>query len=160
MIELEKLLDLAGAHAHNTLIAQKHRQLTAAFLYVTADGAATIIGCPWANDFQKQVMIAEVRTKMRAAGAKQYTFITEAWFANAPKDMPLAGVKQLRHYASKHPDRRECVVCFATDGVTTRWRQWQIKRDWKGQIRELTLLPIGDEDYLSSWLTNLLGGNA
>lgn len=158
MIDLEKLLDLAGAHAHHVLIERRFRQLAPAFLFIDEWGGATIAVCPWVSDLQKQLMVAGIRIKMREAGAKQYSFITEAWFADAPKDMPLEEVKKLR--ASQRPDRSEIVIACATDGVTTKWRQWSIKRDWKGQIRELPDRPIGKEDQLMSPFANLLGGTA
>lgn len=158
MIELEKLLDLAGTFAQKALIERGHRQLLPTFLFVTDGGEATLIGCPWQNDFEKQLMVAGVRLTLRDAGARRYSFITEAWFAPAPKDAPIEEVKKMR--ASLRPDRQEGVIAFATDGVTTKWRQWSIKRDWKGQIRELPDRPIGKEDQLMSPFTNLLGGTA
>jgi hypothetical protein len=157
-ITLDRLLDLAGKHAHHFLIEEGARQLAPVFLFLTEGGEGTVCLCPWENDFQKQIMLAGVRAKMREARATRYSFVTEAWFARAPEGMPFEEARKLR--ASKDPNRQEAVIALATDGFNTKWREWEIKRDWKGKIRDLAPMEIGPEDQFMSPFGNLLGGTA
>jgi hypothetical protein len=157
-ITLEKLLAMAGDHARQVLIEHKARQLAPAFLYLSEGGEATIRICPWSNDTEKQLAQAALRVSMRDANVKMYSGVMEAWFSHSPPGMPIEEAKKIR--ASKDPNRREAVIAFATDGVKQVWQEWEIKRDWKGQIRDLAPMPIGKEDQFMSPFVNLLGGTA
>jgi hypothetical protein len=59
---------------------------------------------------------------------------------------------------SQRPDRQECVMAFATDGINTVWRSWATHRDPKGNCTDLTLEPEGMS--MTSRFANLLGGEA
>jgi hypothetical protein len=160
MIALEQLLDMAERHARRMLLEHKRDQLVPAFLYI-ADGHAAVIGAPWANNEDKRAYANAVRQILRTNDAKAYSFITEAWMATMPKDMPAEIAQTMR--PSEQPNREECVIAFATDGFHTRWRVWAIKRDKRGRVRALPPKDdAGDmtEANMTSWLTNLLGGNA
>lgn len=160
MFSLDDLLDLAERHARRVLIEHHREQLIPSFLY-EADEHCAVIGVPWQNNEEKRYAAAAVRRVMQANGAKQYSFITEAWMAAMPKEISPEQAKTMR--PSEQPNREEALIGFATDGVTTKWKAWSIKRDRRGRV---TALPPKkdagpmDDSNMSSWLTNLLSGSA
>ena len=148
---LKDLIGLAGAHAM-TIMTEMHRPLMPTWLYVNETGA-TILGTPWQDEREKKWMAMEVRKAMLEDHATAYSMVTEAWVANAPKgwnpetDGPLQ--------AQNQPNRRECVIAFATDGSTVEWKRWTIKRDHLEMVTDLEEEEFNAEK-IDSWLTKLL----
>jgi hypothetical protein len=66
------------------------------------------------------------------------------------------GIKmQPRH----HQNRVEIVMAVATDGKNTKWRQWEIMRNWKHEIiklEERDCEHLNKADKVVSWTTSLL----
>jgi hypothetical protein len=152
---LERLIDMAEAQARRILLGTK-AQLVPAFVCETPSGAE-ILGCPWGGNDEKEMAIQVVKGRMNSMGCTRYSFLTEAWMAIAP-----VGYKEGDPMLppSKHPDRMECVTALATDGVTTIFRIWKIKRDWKGACVGLDRQTDLESDHTVSRFANLLGGTA
>lgn len=151
---LDDLMDAAEGHAHEVFFDHGAKSLVPVFFWFKDDDTLSVIACPWANDFEKRVMVAHVQDALHHAGARGYSFAIEAWFASAPEGVPES---ELHHYrAADRPDRREGIICCSTDGLTTNWRTWQIVRDANGKVERFSVLPIGKEDQFKSPFAELL----
>lgn len=148
---LKDLIGLAGAHAR-TIMTEMHRPLMPTWLYVNNEGA-TILGTPWQNEVEKKFMAMMVRKAMLEDHATAYSMVTEAWVAGAPKGWNPETDKPIR--ASEQPERRECVIAFATNGEAIEWKRWTIKRDHLERVTDLEEEEFNAEK-IDSWLTKLL----
>jgi hypothetical protein len=147
---LDALIEIARQHA-STVMLDSDRALMPVFVLVQPDGTAKVIGCPWGNNQEKEIVVAGIKRQMRKLGTTAYSFITEAWTATQDHDY---GPGDLR--PAERPVRREVVIACATDGENTVWGQWAIERNALGECIALPRVEIGEEDKLSSWLANLL----
>lgn len=112
---LENMLDIAGAHAENVLVALGFEQLTPAYLLIYPEAAGfsvEIISCIWENPDQETAIVAEVRKRAREIGAVALSFVAEAWSRLGTDD----------------PEPLELVIASATDGEQKRFRSWKIVR--------------------------------
>ena len=148
---LKDLIGLAEAHA-KTVMIELNQGLMPTWLYWSETGA-TIVGTPWDSEIEKKVMAMSVRQAMLRDNAKAYSMITEAWVSQAPKGWNPETDKAIR--ASEQPNRREVVIAFATDGTTTEWKRWEIKRDALKMVTDLKEEPF-DYEKINSWMTRLL----
>jgi hypothetical protein len=80
--DLDMMLELAHTHAKHIII-KCNQQLMPSWLVIDARNKGHVIGTPWKDDDEKQIMIAEVRLFMQDHGARAYSFITEVWMAGA-----------------------------------------------------------------------------
>jgi hypothetical protein len=101
---------------------------------------------------EKDAMAAMMRTVMRKLDIVAYSLVVEAWAAQAPK-----GWKEGEPHipSAEHPDRKEVVIAFATDGKHIEWRQWETKRNHLEQVVALEPTDF-DGAQATSWMTKLL----
>jgi hypothetical protein len=68
------------------------------------------------------------------AGRQQTTkeIYDAAWSGRAPAGWTPGQKIPVR--PADQPDRKECVIAFAPDGIEIEWRRWEIKRDWDERI--------------------------
>lgn len=111
---LEQMIEQAGRHARRILVDRQEKQLLAAYELV-GDADPVLIGCPWKNDIQKQVILAKVREKARDIRAIRFSLVAEAWMR-----------------IEDGSKRQEIVVAIARDKSDTICRFWRIIRDRPG----------------------------
>jgi hypothetical protein len=148
---LSDLLKLAGEHAYNVMV-KNHQDMIPCWAFFDRKNELNVVGTPWSNDKEKEMMGEEIRNMLRAKKATAYSLVVEAWSARMP---PGWKVGDPRIESRRHPDRIETVVAFATDGKTTLWRRWKTKRDYLERVFKLEELP-GEYDQVTSWMTELL----
>lgn len=154
MEQLDKLLDLAGHHAHAVMLGLK-QSLLPAWLLLDGHGQSIIIGTPWENDEQKARAVARMRREMQKRHTVAYSFLCEAWAATQPKEWKLDDPILVR--PKDRPDRREVVVALACTRDQTRMRQWAIVRDYNEQVTQLQLdEKLPPDGYFDSWMADLL----
>lgn len=129
---LDDLVRLAHKYAERILIKERQSELIATYILFhpnknSGELELSIVPCLWENDFQKQLMLLEVRKLSREIGAVALSFVSECWVAWRSKDRPRLDLPP-----SEDPQRREVVMACATDGKTTAAGQWQIVRDKPG----------------------------
>jgi hypothetical protein len=153
--QLSALADLAGEHAR-TVLVELGQDMMPCWLMIDRKGKAHIQGTPWRNQMEKDAMAAMMRLEMRKLGVVAYSLVVEAWTAHAPK-----GWKEGEPHipSSEHPDRKEVVIAFATDGEQIEWRQWETKRDQTGKVIVLERTDF-DGVQATSWMTGLLKSRA
>lgn len=152
---LTKLLDLAEQQAR-VVMTVLHQDLVPSWVIISGDDKPVIRATPWRNDNEKRLAELYMRHELKAHKAKAYSFVTEAWTAVAPEDWDPETPLPHHERASERVDRKEVVLAFATDGKTTKWRQWNIQRDWKGEVCALERQKDFSEDEFSSWMNELL----
>jgi hypothetical protein len=123
------------------------------WILINAKGESQIEMTPWNDDLEKAIAEVFIKIKMLKQQTKSYAFATEAWMAMAPPGWDPESSEPLR--ASNHPDKKECVVMFATDGQEKRWLFWEIERDDRGKA--LRLEPNRQDGWTAEgWMGNLL----
>lgn len=144
---LDIMIDTAEDFARRVLLEKKQKQLMPSFLLIQPDDSAEIIQVEldFNIDLQKQLLRAKMRALMQEKGTIMYSFISEAW--QSPEGIPPEKVKRdaqgIYYHSpdvprpSQHPNRIEVVMVMATDGIRAKYKQWLIKRDYKGAIRDL-----------------------
>lgn len=137
MITLDTLLELAEKQARRVLLEEGEKQLIPMFALVSAENDITIVGCPWGNDMEKQLMIAALKARARDLNAVALCSVSEAWATVHGVGVDPESVPK----PSQSPDRKEMVIAVATDGVITKSLILNIERDWKGKIRQLVAEP-------------------
>jgi hypothetical protein len=148
---LSRLAEMAGEHARIVMIGLQ-QELMPQWVLINDKGGMDIVGTPWRDDLQKDVIAEIMRQRMHDDNIQAYSVVVEAWAAQAPKGWK-AGDPHIP--SSEHPDRREVVIAFATDGQQVEWRQWATKRDQTGEV--IALEPTDfDGAQASSWMTGLL----
>jgi hypothetical protein len=133
---LAALLDIAYNTAQHVLLDEHKHQLHPAFVLLNADATVGVVETAWRNGAQKEAALAAMREIMADHRTIAYSFLTEAWMAEYgpdPANHPLQGGPR----PADMPNRVEVVQALATDGVETRWRQWEIKRDAGRRITAL-----------------------
>lgn len=149
---LDEMAQLALEQAQRWLIGTKE-QLTPSWLLQNQDGERVLIMTPWANDFEKQLILAHIRKAMRKQQTISYSLLVETWAAFYPN------FKEGQPYVrpSKREDREELVMVIATDGTNTKMRDFKIIRDWHtGKCRELEEIPTSNVSDYSSPFLNML----
>jgi hypothetical protein len=154
MDTITKLLDLAEQQARLTLTVLR-QDLMPSWVIITGSGEARIIGTPWNNEAEKEATGMYIRAQLRKTNAQAYSFVTEAWMAEAPQDWDPGTPLPDKDRPAERADRKEVVIACATDGQRTQWRQWCIVRDWNEQIRQLEPMEIGS-GLTESWISDLL----
>ena len=148
---LSHLAELAGEHARNVLV-ELQQNLMPSWVLIDKSGAFHIEATPWKNQVEKDLARVFMRQQMRQLGVRAYSLVVEAWAAVAPEGWK-PGDPHLP--SSQHPDRREVVIAFATDGESIQWRQWATRRNHLEQVVALEKTDF-DGSKTSSWMTNLL----
>jgi hypothetical protein len=108
---LTNLADLAGEHAKRVLVDLGQR-LMPQWVLVNARGGCDIVGTPWRDDREKELVTERMRKEMRKRKVTAYSLVIEAWAAAAPPGWK-EGDPRTPNW--QRPDRREVVVAFATD---------------------------------------------
>lgn len=154
MNSVDALISLAEQQARNVLLVL-HQPLMPTWVIIDKHGRPHICGTPWENDREKYLAGLAMKLQMRKLGAKAYSFITEAWCAQAPKDWDPDTPLPEKDRAMNQPDRLEVVIAFATDGDQCEWRRWTIRRNWNEQI--ICLEPAQDNfEKPEGWIAELL----
>ena len=133
MITLEELLAGGVAHAHRILIEERHKELQPFFHLVLASGEMALVPVKWANETEKQVVLAGVRHVAKELDAVMALTMSEAWAVEAPKDIKTieAGREWMNRQdpPSENPRRKEIVIICATDGERTIGKSLAIERN-------------------------------
>ena len=130
---LDKLIDLAYNHAAATLLAQKRRELLPTWLLINGEGKANILATPWRDNREKRLAELFIKLQMTAQGTVAYSFVTEAWAAQAPQDW-RPGQPRTFPEPRNDPARREVVIAMACTADAQRMRSWVIHRNHLEQI--------------------------
>jgi hypothetical protein len=130
---------------------QEHGSLTPVILLFRGKEFVTGIVLDMQNEIAKSASIAAARAKGREMDADCAVMIVEAWVAGYsegqdPDIMP-----------SKREDRREIVVVQAhLRDKDPMVRLYDIVRDWKGKVRDLTRDESPPSDQITGRLIGLL----
>ena len=73
MDDIHKMVDFAEAHLRNV------GSLVPMMEIVCADGKLELAALTFRNDAEKDQMAAAMKARCKEVGAKEYTFLTEAW---------------------------------------------------------------------------------
>ncbi len=149
---LQSLLDSAEDQAKRILL-DTNEQLVTTFVLYNPHDKMEIFACPFHNDMEKKIMLLMLRKHMREQQTIAYSHLSEAWVA-----------KQSHPYSdndprpSERPDRKEVVMAFATDGVNTKAKMWDIIRYEDGRVQRLDARNTPND--ITGTMTMLLGGTA
>lgn len=136
---LDTLLDLGIKHVNRVLIQDK-ADLTPLCHMMNRDGQSEVIGVLWTTELEKMAAAAFLKKKAHEIGAKAVSFMHEAWlYFPTEEDHARSNYKR----ASQHPDRKECVLIFATDGTHNRFAVYEMKRR-HGTVVELAPIKLPD----------------
>lgn len=150
-IDLHKLLDYAGELASQELVGKK--AMVGLCVLVDATAERTVLAVETGSRYENISQYAKLRQLMRDCGTVAYAWASEAWQAPGPPGTPDFTPP------SQHPDRQELVITFASDGVNSLTRLFDIRRDYKGSVVAL----VKSHEILDSCggpLTNLLSARA
>jgi hypothetical protein len=151
---IEELLNLAHHQAEMVILTLK-QDLMPTWLLISRSNKIFIVGTPWRDDEEKALAQQAMRKKMRESHITAYSFITEAWTAQAPPDWDPKTLLPEDQRPMNRSDRREVVVAMASDGQETGWRVWEIKRDWNEQVRELEEITF-ENSLMEGWMKDML----
>jgi hypothetical protein len=132
---LDALMVMASDFIEKTVVGSK-TQLSPTWIVPMPDDELHVVVTPWANHFERQVMLAEIRRLLRDTGAPAYAIVSEVWLTTHkgtswPEDGPEPRLD---------PQRQEKVAAYAVARSGERQvRLWDITRDYKGTIRLLTV---------------------
>jgi hypothetical protein len=154
-IDLQELMELAFRRASKKLLRPRG-ELTPFFVLVGPTGERQVIDTPSDDQLEKWLFLETMRKRMRENGTVAYAFIAEAW--RAPDEWESRQPVIAR--PSKHPDKVEVVMASATDGFSSVWGQWDIRRDAKGNPVALKRCPQEEGITCDGPILNLLGGRA
>jgi hypothetical protein len=150
MMSVNELLDNAVDHARRMLVGREGASMIPTFCIQFKREPTTIVGAPWANEREKSMVIDMMRAMLKIKHAHSYSFISEAWMATEDQRRPLGLAP------SQREDKREVVIVIAHDRQGGgQVRTYEIKRNAKGVVSELTLDP-DTADYFGGRLHNLL----
>ena len=130
-LDLDGLLDLAERQAREVLLKQKHDEILPTFVMAQRDGGLVIAGVQFRNDFEKRLVREKIREIMRSNDTVAYSFLTEGWAVAYPLDADM------RVRPSENPRRIEVVSALATNVVESKYKQWRMIRDHKGDVSAL-----------------------
>ena len=129
MTDLKALVRIAGNAARKQLIEHGEREFVGMFHLVAPDGQPdAVIACPWHDDQEKLLAIAEVKKISRRMGAVAAMFASEVWLVRRD----AGHLWESEDPPSQQPDRIEAVFAVATDGKHTLANSWQIVRTRPG----------------------------
>jgi hypothetical protein len=115
MRTLDDLLKDGEAYARILLLEKGVKQLDPVYQLYDEDGTIHVVPCPWANDFQKQVMLSEVKKIAKKVNCQLVLFVSEGWMASR-----LPGREAEGPAPSKDPNRIEIVNIIASTTADTK----------------------------------------
>ena len=136
-ITLEELLETGVKHAHRILLEERHKSLSHFFHFVLRDGRHAMMPIAWNGELEKKIALAQARSAAKELDAVMMMGLSEAW-ALSPPDGVVHTREEGRAWMnrvgppSEHPQRREVVMIFATDGDRTVATLLHMKRDKPG----------------------------
>jgi hypothetical protein len=147
---LDQLTESAADHARHILVDQPDASLLPTFLIQGRD-RVTIVGAPFDGDLEKDIVADAIRFMLKMERAHSYSFMSEAWTITQHID-------EEHIQPAKSDRRREVVIVVAVSRAGDgRMRTYEIKRDAKGVVTELT--PDKDEVGLEGGrFSNLFDG--
>ena len=132
-ITLEELLEGGIAHATRILITERHKELQPFFHLVLPNDEMALVPVKWANETEKQIVLAGVRHVAKELGATMALTLSEAWAVEAPDNIKTveAGRECMKRQdpPSESPRRKEIVIICATDGERTIGKSLSIERN-------------------------------
>jgi len=155
MVDLKELIKGGEKLAKKQLLVHQVSELIPMFHLVSPDGDNdVIVGCPWRNSDEKQIIVSQVKDKSHEMGAIAVMFIAEAWMASIPEGTNLAYVDP----PSQQPNRIEVVMLAALDNKGNKEvSQLKIIRDRPGgEITALEKLKSDVGEYQLNLLEGLL----
>lgn len=147
-VDLEALVETGHDYARKTLLNKRGAELTATYLLLRPEGEGglgiDVMVCPWQDEAEKIVILELVKARCHANGVTALCFVCEAWVVSYSADEYRRGGSDP---PSQRPDRKEIVLCIATDGTRKKVGRWAIRRDKPGgPVRALLSEEIGEED--------------
>jgi hypothetical protein len=153
--DLERLTKLAYEQACRIMLGTKQELLTT-FVLLKNDNFSggdciDVIATPWKNDTEKQEAITAIGVSILRSKEPVYAYsmLTECWFSSYK-----GGKKQRAARPEFDPQRREGVVCLASDGKKHQFSSWIIERDTQGRCASLT--EKTEPGQWSSWMSDAL----
>jgi hypothetical protein len=159
LVQLDRLIELAGRHARLVLV-EFQRRLMPAWLLMPGNGKIQIVGTPWTDEKEKHRYTKKLRFLMRKNHVLFYSFVSEAWTAmlepgewDKESGQPRDGVRP-----AERPDRQEIVIACAASKELVRWRQWRIVREATTErIIDLKEKPFPESQCQpKSWMAEML----
>jgi hypothetical protein len=105
--QLQAMLDVLIGMARQNLERDGHL-MPVAFLFYGR--SFDVIGCPWANDADKEATVLKLRDRARAKNAEAIAILAEAWHATLPAGEQWDGTP-----AGQMPNRREVVQVYVEE---------------------------------------------
>jgi hypothetical protein len=81
MRTIDDLVKDGEAYARVLLLEKGVKQLDPVYQLYDDAGTIHMIPCPWENDFQKQLMVAEVKKFAKRVNCQLMLFVSEGWMA-------------------------------------------------------------------------------
>jgi hypothetical protein len=147
--DLEGMADTAYKFACDIMVGTD-KELMPMFVIVRGgeNQQVDVIGCPFKDDTEKRTMVINVALEIVEKGADAWSFLTESWFASRKPGEPLGP------RPAKDPNRKEGVICLASDGKDTQLYTWETKRDSAGKCAELVKYSAGEgPQKFESWIS-------
>jgi hypothetical protein len=153
-MNLKNLVNLAEAHAR-TIMIEFQMDLVPAWLLVDKHDQVHILGTPWQNNHEKAVAEAKVKAFMRKHEIIKYSFVVEAWEAEALSGTDLEEIPEEQRPRNR-ADRIETVIACATDNAKAEWRMWRTIRNRKGKVINLKPYRIDSDREPEGWMRDML----
>jgi hypothetical protein len=150
MTTLEDMADLAYKFACDIMVGTD-KELMPMFLIVRGgeNPQTEVIACPFKDDLEKRTMVVNIALEIVEKGADAWSFVSETWFAYRKQGEPLGP------RAKDDPNRREGVICLASDGKNTQMHTWETKRHPDGKCAELVKYDEGSRT-IYDWISEAL----
>jgi hypothetical protein len=152
-MSVENMLIAAEAQARQVIL-EKQGELPPTWVLVDAQGQVEVEMTPWRDVFEKYMAEIFIRAKIKKHNVVAYSFLVEAWMANAPKGWEPGKDPPIR--ASQRPERKECVVACAVTKEKKHWAFWEIKRDPQGKAIALEPQHEHEKGAGAGWMSELL----
>jgi hypothetical protein len=149
MTNLQDMADVAYKFACDIMVGTD-KELMPMFVIVRGgeNPQTEIIGCPFQDDAEKRTMVVNVALEIVEKGADAWSFLTESWFAHRKQGEPMGP------RPAEDPNRKEGVICLASDGKDTQLHTWETKRHPDGRCAELVKYSAGEgPQKFESWIS-------
>jgi hypothetical protein len=131
MKTLKEIAEHALKTAKQLIVAEG--RLMPVFVLYNASGEQYVVGAPWNDDADKQIMVSALRGFMAKMQITQYVHVSEAWGASVDK---TTGPELAKLRPSERNDRQEVIVVTASDNHDTVALAEEIIRDAAGQVSD------------------------
>lgn len=152
VIELESLSSIIDQETEFAKkYFEKYGELMPMFIGYTPDGSRVVTMAPFANEFEKEMVLKMVTMLFAAYNCNRYITMSECWVVSVKNKEDF---EKNKLPPSEHPDRRDGMHVIAVSRNEKIMRAFEVKK--KNKKLELISLNDGKDMTLSGRFTELL----